>query len=91
MRETSLLAFIGIEAELPKKRKVVFEAIRNAGDDGMTLFELVEVIRRPINELSGRVTELSKAKWITPNGRRSNPDTKKLSTVWIVAHGSIEH
>jgi len=82
MRETSLQAFSGIEATLPAKRKRVLDAIRETGTIGATLFELVKTIGRPVNEISGRVTELSKSGLIIGYGRRVNPDTKKESMVW---------
>lgn len=84
MRETSMEAFREIEHALPLKRKKVFEAIRARGDRGATLFELVEIIGRPVNELSGRVTELQKQELIKDTGTRINPGTNKAGTVWTL-------
>lgn len=83
MRETSLEAWGAIERNLPEKRVRVLNHIAHR-PEGMTLFELVRAIGRPVNEISGRVTELSKAKYIIENGRRENPDTLKSATVWIL-------
>lgn len=84
MRETSIEAYNQIERNLPQKRVRVLKAIVAQGISGATLFELVEIIGRPVNEISGRVTELSKAKFIVERGRRRNPATNKEATVWIL-------
>lgn len=83
MRETSREAFEGIKPELKIKRKRVFEAIKSEGEKGATLFELVQKIGRPVNEISGRVTELAKQSLIQESGKRKNPDTERNAIVWI--------
>ncbi len=82
MQETSLDAFESIKPELKLKRKKVYEAIKLQGSQGATLFELVKMIGRPVNEISGRVTELRKAFMIEEFGKRTNPDTLKNAIVW---------
>jgi predicted transcriptional regulator len=83
MRDTSREAYEGIKPELKIKRKRVFEAIKAQGPQGATLFELVKIIGRPVNEISGRVTELSKNFMIEESGKRQNPDTLKNAIVWV--------
>lgn len=90
MRETSIEAYNQIERGLPEKRVRVLSAIVKQGPAGATLFELVGIMSKPVNEISGRVTELSKAKFIVENGRRDNPSTKKSATVWIL-NPDLEH
>lgn len=82
MRETSIEAYREIKEVIPEKRKRVLKAIEVMGKHGATLFELVKYLNRPINEISGRVTELSKAGLIQDSGRRMNPSSGKASTVW---------
>lgn len=68
---------------ISQRQAEVLKAIRES-KSGMTLFELVVAMSKPINQISGRVTELSKLELIIDGGRRENPDTNKFSTVWIV-------
>jgi hypothetical protein len=89
MRETSLEAFEGIKAGLPEKRMKVLDAIGKTGSQGATLFELVKILERPVNEISGRVTELAEGELIIDTGRRVNPDTERAATVWIITPAGI--
>lgn len=82
MRETSIEAYEQIKPELKIKRRRVFEAIKAQGNTGATLFELVKMIGRPVNEISGRVTELHRTFMIEENGRRMNPETLRNAIVW---------
>jgi len=83
IRETSLEAYEKVKPELGIKRRQVLNAIKTSGSTGMTLFELVKFLGRPVNEISGRVTELRKTSMIEESGRRMNPDTLKNAIVWI--------
>ena len=82
MRQTSLDAYKGIKNELPEKRKRILEAIGSAGSKGATLFELVDITGQPVNEISGRVTELSKMGIIIGTGTRVNPRSERAAIVW---------
>jgi predicted transcriptional regulator len=84
MRDTSIEAYKEIIEGLPKKRLEVLAHIELRKDQGATLFELTGLMGRPVNEISGRVTELSKARLIVENGKRKNPTTGKSATVWIL-------
>lgn len=83
MQENSMKVWGEIERTLPQKRVRVLRHIAK-NPEGLTLFELVKIIGRPVNEISGRVTELSKGGFIIENGKRSNPDTNKSATIWII-------
>lgn len=83
MRENSMEVWGEIERTLPQKRVRVLRRIAESAE-GLTLFELVKIIGRPVNEISGRVTELSKGGFLVENGKRINPDTCKPSTVWVI-------
>jgi predicted transcriptional regulator len=82
MRETSIEAYDSIKPDLNIKRRKVLETIKGTGSTGATLFELVKLIGRPVNEISGRVTELSRTLMIKESGKRMNPDTGKNATIW---------
>lgn len=83
MQPTSLQAYHEIAHTLPQKRRAVFEAIHRAGEQGATLFELVDALGWPVNRVSGRVTELKEAQAIADTGeRRKNPETRMSAIVW---------
>lgn len=84
MRDTSIEAYNKIKDTLSKKRMAIFNEIAKRGDYGACLFELVRLIGRPVNEIAGRVTELSRMKLIADKGKRINPDTGKKGTIWVV-------
>lgn len=83
MRATSLEAYEKIKRSLPEKRSEILRLIEKRIQYGATLFELVRVAERPINEISGRVTELAAMGLIKDKGRRINPKTNKAATVWV--------
>lgn len=83
--QTQLDAWQFLGEKLAERQKAVFEEIRLA-KKGLTLFELTERLKLPINQISGRVTELQAKGFVQSSGeRRTNPATKKQATVWIVA------
>ena len=47
-----------IKPELPDKRKMVYDVILSHGKKGITRKEIAEILRWPINCVTGRVTEL---------------------------------
>jgi hypothetical protein len=84
MTESSKEAYKAIIEKLPKKRLEVLAHIELRKDQGATLFELTGLMGRPVNEISGRVTELKKERLIIENGTRVNPTTGKKASVWIL-------
>jgi len=84
MTNASKEAYSSIVGELSEKRRRVLSAINEAQSYGATLFELVDIMKKPINEISGRVTELSRDGYIQEIGRRVNPRTHKEASVWCV-------
>jgi hypothetical protein len=67
---TSVEAFQG--ANTAKSRALVFSAIQRAGSRGITLHELADVMEKPVNAISGRVSELLyRQKTITHAGVRN--------------------
>jgi hypothetical protein len=84
MRKTSIDAYKEILHKIPKSQLEVLAHIELKRDYGATLFELVNFMKKPVNQLSGRVTELNKQEMIKENGRRVNPLTGKRGTVWII-------
>lgn len=69
--------------EKEAKQLIVLKAILQ--NNGSTLFELVKILKWPINRISGRVTELKKQGKIVDSGlRKMNPESNKSAIVWIV-------
>lgn len=81
MRDTQLAAYNGL-TNLKGKRLAVAQAI---GSCPGTLVEIAFRLGWPINRVSGRVTELSRAGVVVDSGhRRINPDSGKNGIVWRV-------
>lgn len=70
-------AFREILPTLPAKRAAVHGAISSQGEHGATLSELVGLLAWPINRISGRVTELSRAGMLSEAGIRGR------QTIWV--------
>lgn len=88
--DTQMQAWQAIQESLPDKRRMVFSEVM-ARVNGLTLFELENILNWPVNRISGRITELCKAGHIMDSGRRRiNPDSGKGAVVWIaVRPGSL--
>lgn len=85
VRETSKAAYASIADKLPAKRRTVMELFWTHSQ-GLTLFEVQKLINKPVNQLSGRITELTKENLLKDSGhRRVNPETGKSAIVWILA------
>ena len=66
-------------------RDEILNQIKLSRGWGLTLSDLCHVLDRPVNELSGRVSELYKSGKIKINGQRTNPRTKKNMSVWVLS------
>lgn len=82
MPETQIAAWRDIQEKLPKKRRAIFETIAEHVE-GLTLFEIEEILGWGINCVSGRVTELHGARLVRDSGqRRINPKSGVAGIVW---------
>lgn len=75
----SVDAFARIAPTLPEARSQVLECIRWAGERGATVKEIGEIMGKPPNAISGRLTELCAAKLIRRKGVR-----REHASVWIL-------
>lgn len=81
---TQLESWDKLQGSLENRQEVVFQAISAAGDQGLTLFELVKLLGWPVNRVSGRVTELAaKGKIKNYDLTRVNPESGKRGLVWF--------
>lgn len=60
MSTASMQAFLDLEPKLPKRRRAVYDCIKNSAI-GMTIKDLEFALRWPANCISGRLTELEEA------------------------------
>ena len=71
---TQIDAWNAMQTKLTDRQGKSLDAISAAGDQGLAGFEVADVLKWPINCVSGRMTELKKKKLIKPSGdRRPNP------------------
>lgn len=75
-------AFSEIIGELSEKRKYIFQFIQ--ANPNHTTQSIAEQLLLPINEVTGRITELKDACLIIESGSNTNSYTRKQNTTYIV-------
>lgn len=81
--DTQREAFREIQGNLQARESVVLSAILDAGQAGVTLFQLTERLGWPVNCVSGRVTKLRDRNLIFDTGARiTNPASGRHAIVW---------
>ena len=78
-------AYFEITEKLNKKCQLILELIKE--NKGITRQELSDKYCIPINEVSGRITELEKMCLIHATRSSKNSITNKLNTVYEAIHG----
>jgi hypothetical protein len=87
MKDTQRESYEDLKLTVGEKQNKVRDMIVLCG--GLTLFELVDKLKWPINCISGRVTELCKMGLIMDSGiRHVNPATNKKAILWRPADPS---
>tara|TARA_Y200000002_G_C22497825_1_gene585814 strand:+ start:61 stop:510 length:450 start_codon:yes stop_codon:yes gene_type:complete len=71
-----------IRQKLPNKRKRIFEIIEK--HNGITAQEISSRYNYPINQVSGRITELKDLCFIKESGNQLNPFSKTYNTMYSV-------
>lgn len=85
MPKTQRDSYNEIKPSLGQRQQEVLEVIK-ANIQGLPLFKITELLRMPVNRVSGRVTELKKCGLIADSGERAvNPDSGKAAIVWRAA------
>ena len=83
MKDTQITAYNDIQKTVGSKRLEVLDVIKDS-EEGRTLFEIESLLGWKINQVSGRVTELTKLNLIKDSGnRRKNPTSGKYGIVWV--------
>lgn len=83
MLSTQLESFNGVRETRNASQTIILHTIKMRGDNGATLFELVNELGWPVNRISGRVTELASRELVYPSlETRVNPDSGKKGIVW---------
>ena len=80
-------AFGAIYAHLPEKRRRVFQLILEYPN--ITAQELAQKTMLPINEITGRITELKNAFLVVETGSKTNRHSNKKNTAYRVV-SSVE-
>src|SRR5690606_31554829 len=81
-------AFTAIAAQLPEKRQRVFQMILR--HPNITAQELSQKTMLPINEITGRITELKNAFLVVEIGSKRNRYSNKKNTAYRVVHSVDE-
>lgn len=81
-------AFVAISAHLPEKRQRVFQLILR--HTNITAQELAQKTMLPINEITGRITELKNAFLIVETGSKTNRHSNKKNTAYRVVNSVDE-
>lgn len=81
-------AFHSIIEKLPENRRLIFELIQE--NKQITAQEISEKYQKPINEITGRITELKNYCFIVEAGSRENRFTSKQNTIYQVIQSEDE-
>ena len=81
-------AFVAISAHLPEKRRRVFQLILTHPNS--TAQELAQKTMLPINEITGRITELKNAFLVVETGSKTNRQSNKKNTAYRVVESMEE-
>lgn len=88
---TQLEAWDALQDSVEGKRLRVLSTIKSKRN-GLTLFEICNNLKWPVNRVSGRVTELRKKGLIVDSGqRRINPSSGKNGIVWVYKNESSKN
>ena len=80
--DTQLTAWQAIQSKLPECRRRVLYCIDV--NHGIPLWAVCMYLRLPVNQVSGRITELRKEGLIKDSGKRlKNPSSGKAAIVWV--------
>jgi hypothetical protein len=82
MTESSKEALIESRKTRSALKQKVYDFIKGSAD-GLTLYDLANCLSRPLNELSGRVSELYKSGKIKIDGTKRSPRTGRKMSVWV--------
>ena len=89
-RKNQREAYDAILDKLPTKNRVVFNLVGKYPKNGVTAYELSITFSIPINEITGRLSELKKHFYIDEVGSRKNTDTGRKNTVYKVVNGVLK-
>lgn len=82
--DTQKQSWLDLQDKLSQKQIAVLYAIKALGGKA-SLWQIVGLLKWPINNISGRVTELKRERMIIDSGERSvNPNTMKKAIIWKV-------
>lgn len=83
--DTSIAAAVALAPKLGRLQQMAWEAIRDAGQHGLTADELAALLRMDRWSIQPRTTELKRQGLIRDSGQRRKNATGKMAIVWIAA------
>ena len=83
--DTSKAAADAIEASLGHLQRMVLDAIRDAGSDGMTADEVAQKLRLSQLTVRPRATELARRGLVIDGGTRRKNESGRSAIVWEAA------
>lgn len=85
LQSTSISAYEYLKTRLTQKQAAVRQVLLDHGPKA--LFEIKDILGWEVNSVSGRLTELERAKLIARTGeRRKNPKTGQRGDVWTLTY-----
>lgn len=82
-RDTQLGSWEAIQDKLSQTKREVLRTICSAGLDGISTIQISEKLNWPINNVSGRVTELCDDGVVTDSGRRCTNPSGRPAILWV--------
>ena len=71
-----------VRDDLTQRQKTIYMVIKEY--QPLALFEMVRILDKPINEISGRVSELKQKNKIQITGHKINPKSRKRCSLYSV-------
>ena len=76
-------SWIEIQENLGNIHRLVINTL-SKHKNGLTNLELADKLNKPINEVTGRISELKRKKLVIENGTKINKNSGKLNTVFKI-------
>ncbi len=83
--ETSIDAAVMMETKAGRLQRLALEAIRDAGENGLTTHELAALLLVPRDSIQPRTSELRARRLIGDSGMRRKNESGVRAIVWIAA------
>jgi len=84
IKDTQRVSWEWTLSRLGARQRTVAQVVSKEGSEGLTVYEVAEALKWPINSVSGRLSELERSGIIHDSGRRRlSPYSSKPCVVWV--------